>query len=123
MKAQDEDNTKYYYATGELAASASRSFIHSLFYKTNRKQRSIRCEDVSIWNSLPKEIKILPKRAFLSKFKIFNRKFNGNFKSVITILWLFSAMISKSFPNLLQLRKGSAGSKPDRPTCSSPSPN
>ena len=49
--------------------NSNKNKLHIPFYRTNRLQRSIRYQRVSMWNSIPMEIQNLPKHSFTIKLK------------------------------------------------------
>ena len=50
-------------------SSSNKNKLHIPLYRTNRLQRSIRYQGVSVWNSIPMEIQNLPKHSFKVKLK------------------------------------------------------
>ena len=52
-----------------IRSSSNKNKLHIPLYRTNRLQRSIRYQGVSVWNSIPMEIQNLPKHSFKVKLK------------------------------------------------------
>ena len=50
-------------------SSSNKNKLHIPLYRTNRLQRSIRYQGVSVWNSIPMDMQNLPKHSFKVKLK------------------------------------------------------
>jgi len=67
--------TKFFIRSSDVATRTTRSSVNLSNlciprYKANRMQRSIKYQNVKIWNSIPHEIQKLPKNAFKNKLKL-----------------------------------------------------